>query len=374
MKFTCQRQELAEAVSICSKAASTKSSNPALEGILIKADRELIMTGYNLRISLRTELSADIVTSGSAVFNAKLFSDIVRALPDGPVTISVKESTATISAGASIMNISVLKAEDYPELPIVIYDYSFTMPQSVLKELIIGTIFSASDSELKPILTGTLFRFSDNNLEMAALDNFRLAIRRYTFKNEPPVKEELSFNVPATALRELERLMSDTDEVVTLSLAKRNIMFKIGPTVLTTNLIAGEFFNYSVMINAEATTTVEANVQELISSIERTSIIISERLRNHLKLNFDEELLRLSCVSSLGTSYDECSYITFSGSPVEIGFNSMYLLDALRACRNTEKVKLSLRTPVSPLIITPCDDSENPEEFLYLIVPVRLRA
>ncbi len=359
---------------MCTKAVASKSSNPALEGVLIKATDDLLLTGYNLKIALRTRLEADVQSKGSAVFNAKLFTDIIRSMPEGFITVSVKDSTATISCGASIMNISVLDPEDYPEIPAVLYEHSFSMPRKILKELIQGTIFSASDSEMKPILTGCLFKFIGNKLEVVALDNFRMAIRRYTFKDEAPLPNEMSFNVPATALREVDRLIDDSDETVTLSLARRNIMIKIDNTVLTTNLIAGEYMNYSVMLGTEPETELDISTSELISSIERTSIIINERLRNHLRLSFDEELVRLTCNSSLGTSYDECGYTNFNGKPIEIGFNSLYLLEALRACKPSERVRIQMKTPISPMIIRPLPDSEDPDEFLYLIVPVRLKA
>jgi len=373
MKFTCERHILVEALSTCTKAVASKSSNPALEGILIKADGDLLLTGYNLKICMRTSVEAEVQKPGSAVFNAKLFSDIIRSMPEGFVTVAVKDSTSTISCGASIMNISVINPDDYPEIPLILYEHNFSMPQKVLKELIQGTIFSASDSETKPVLTGCLFKFIGNKLEVVALDNFRMAIRRYTFKDETPLPNEMSFNVPATALREVERLIGDTDEHVTLSLAKRNIMFKVDNTTLMTNLIAGEYFNYPVMLGAEPETVVTVKTSDFISSIERTAIIINERLRDRVRLTFDEELVRLTCKSSLGTSYDECTYASFDGNKIEIGFNYVYLLEALRACKQSETIRLEMKTPLSPLIIKPTDDSEDPDEFIYLIVPVRLQ-
>ncbi len=368
MKFSCEKAILNEAISRALRAVSTKSTVSALEGILFHATTALNLTGFDLEIAIRTVAEANIIERGAVILNARLIADIVRKLPDNIVTVETDERfVATITCGPSRFTLNGLDPAQYPELPTVLREKGAVLPQNILKSMINGTIFSVSDNEAKPIITGCRFSIEGKTLTVTALDNYRLAVRREEISREDE-SDKLLFVVPGKTLREVERFLDENEESnVNLSLSRRHISFEMGETTLTSRLLEGEFVNYESIIPSESKLTVQANTNELIDSLDRVSLIINEKLKNYVKCDIKSDILKLSCQTAIGTSYDECS-VKLDGEPLCIGFNSRYLLDALRACRD-EEVVLSMSTDVSPCVITPLAG----DKFLYLILPVRMR-
>ncbi len=368
MKFSCEKAILNEAISRALRAVSTKSTVSALEGILFHATTALNLTGFDLEIAIRTVAEANVIERGAVILNARLIADIVRKLPDNIVTVETDERfVATITCGPSRFTLNGTDPAQYPELPTVLKEKGAVLPQNILKSMINGTIFSVSDNEAKPIITGCRFSIEEKTLTVTALDNYRLAVRREEISREDE-GERLLFVVPGKTLREVERFLDENEgSNVNLSLSRRHISFEMGETTLTSRLLEGEFVNYESIIPNESKLTVQANTNELIDSLDRVSLIINEKLKNYVKCDIKSDIMKLSCQTAIGTSYDECS-VKLDGEPLCIGFNSRYLLDALRACRD-EEVVLSMSTDVSPCVITPLAG----DKFLYLILPVRMR-
>ena len=169
-------------------------------------------------------------------------------------------------------------------------------------------------------------------------------------------------------IRRHERILGDDDEPVEIFPDQKNILFRIGGTTLITRLIEGEFLNYRAAIPNDFEHVVSIDPHELITSIERVSLIVSEKLKNPVRFHFDGNYVQLSCVTAIGKSYDECP-IDGSIEDLEIGFNNRYMLDALRAA-GTEKVLLQLKGALNPIVISPTEG----DKFTYLVLPVRLRA
>ena len=368
MKFSCEKALLQAAISTTSRAVSPKSSIPALEGILLEAGSDLRLTGYNLETGIRTIVPADIREEGTLVLGARLFGEIVRKLPDDIVTFQSENYMVNIKCGMSEFNILGTDPEEFPELPTVEYQNSLILPQSRLKAMISQTLFAVSDNESRPIHTGSLFEVDSNGLTIVSVDGYRLALRHEAIDKKEGA-ETFSFVVPGAALSEVEKICSDVDEPASVTQGARHVMFKEGDTMLVSRRLEGEFLAYRQAIPRNNTIHVEGETRALLSSIDRVSLIISDKLKSPLRCVFDSNLLKISTKTAIGDAYDECP-LSGDGGGLEIGFNNKYLMDALKAAP-ADKVRLELTTGVSPCVILPTEGEEN---FLYMVLPVRLKA
>ena len=180
MRFTCEKNQLLQGLNIASRTVAVKSSLSLIEGILCRAGNGIFLTGYNMETGITYEIDADVKEPGECILPAKLFGDIVRRLPEGPVTVVVDPAfKVSIRAGFASFTISAEDAEDYPELPDVNDGRPIQIPQSKLKELISGTIFAVADNQARPIHNGVKFEVSDTAVTTVAVDGFRLARRTY---------------------------------------------------------------------------------------------------------------------------------------------------------------------------------------------------
>ena len=368
MKFSCEKALLQAAISTTSRAVSPKSSIPALEGILLEAGSDLRLTGYNLETGIRTIVPADIREEGTLVLGARLFGEIVRKLPDDIVTFQSENYMVNIKCGMSEFNILGTDPEEFPELPTVEYQNSLILPQSRLKAMISQTLFAVSDNESRPIHTGSLFEVDSEGLTIVSVDGYRLALRHESIDKKEGA-ETFSFVVPGAALSEVEKICSDVDEPASVTQGARHVMFKVGDTMLVSRRLEGEFLAYRQAIPRNNTIHVEGETRALLSSIDRVSLIISDKLKSPLRCVFDSNLLKISTKTAIGDAYDECP-LSGDGGGLEIGFNNKYLMDALKAAP-ADKVRLELTTGVPPCVILPTEGEEN---FLYMVLPVRLKA
>ena len=368
MKFNCEKALLQAAIATASRAVSPKSSIPALEGILLEAGEELRLTGYNLETGIRTLVPADVLQTGSLVLGARLFGEIIRKLPDDMVTFQSDNYMVNIKCGMSEFNILATDPEEFPELPAVEYQNCIYLPQSRLKAMISQTLFAVSDNESRPIHTGSLFEADDTGLTIVSVDGYRLALRHEKLDAKEGA-ESFSFVVPGAALSEVEKICADSDKVATVVQGTRHVMFKVGPTTLVARRLEGEFLAYRQAIPRNNTIHVTGDTRALLSSIDRVSLIISDKLKSPLRCTFDHNVLKITTKTAIGDAYDECP-IDGDGTGLEIGFNDMCLRAALKG-GPADRVRLELTTGVSPCVILPAEGEEN---FLYMVLPVRLKA
>jgi len=368
MKFTCEKGQLLAAVNVSSRAAMPKSAVPSLEGLLIEAEESVSVSGYDLKTGIRSDVKADVSERGSIVINAKLLGDIIRKLPDDVVSLASDENFMTeIRCGTSEFSIMGMSAEDYPEIQSVDSGNAIYMKEKDLKSMIGQTNFAVSDNEARPIHTGALFELENEILTVVAVDGYRLALRC-----ERAAKAEvgtLSFVVPGTALTEVERIASDSDELARINVGPKHVMFTIGGTVLISRKLEGEFLNYRTSIPREGKYNITVSRAALVDSVERVSLIISDKFKSPVRCVFGKGVLKVSASTTLGRAADECP-TDGDGEGLEIGFNNRYILDALKAAP-ADSVRLMLSTGISPCIILPTGDNKN---FLYMVLPVRLRA
>ena len=368
MKFTCEKLLLLAAILTASRAAAAKSPVPLLEGLLLEVEEESVrISGYDLKTGIVTTVPAEVETTGGIVLNARLFGEIIRKMPGEYITMSVTSGfTAAITSESSEFEILGSPTSDYPELPTVDGQDSIEIGEALLKKMISQTNFAVSDNESRPIHTGALFEISGGLLTIVAVDGYRLALRCEFMENEDV--PSFSFVVPGTALSELEKITSEGEGTVTITLGPKYIMFSIGDTTLISRRLEGEFLNYKNSIPQTAKHHFKVFKSEMIAAVERVSLIISDKMKSPVRCIFDDGIIKLSSTSALGKANDECG-MQGDGEGLEIGLNDKYLIEALRAAP-ADEVVLEISSGVTPCVISPADDSSN---FLYMILPVRLK-
>lgn len=365
MNIFCNRQALIDAVGNVGHAVSGKSTLPALEGILLKAaGNSLFLAGYDLDMGITTTIEAGVREAGSIVLNARLFGDIVRRLPDDTVYIGTDEKlAATIKSGKSEFTIMGISADEYPEIPTVNDGAGFTFPQNTMKSMIRQTIYAVAQTDSRPVHTGIQFELENNTLRLVAVDGSRLAIRSEEIKTD----EQLKFVVPGKTMGEVLKLLSDEEAPLSLAVGKRHIVMEIDGYAVISRLLDGEFLPYKKAIPQQITTTVHVKTRELIDAVERASLVINDRIKSPLVSEFRDNQIILSCTTPLGSACDIIG-AEIEGNAEEMGFNSRFLLDALKNT-DTDEIKIELSGPLSPMKILPVSG----ESFLFLVLPVRLK-
>lgn len=367
MRFNCNKIELSEAISKVSSAVSVKSTIPALEGIKISvAPGELELTGYNLEMGIKTSIKAETQDSGEFVVSARLLNEFTRRMSGDIVSLEIDENLViTISCSATECSFSAMSAEEYPELPIVDSNRSFTVSQSILKSMITQTSFAASLNESKPILTGELFDIENGDFNMVAIDGFRLAIRC----EKTACPENFHFVVPRKALLEISTLIKDDagDKVCTVSTNDRHIIFEINNVLVISRLLEGTFHNYKLSIPSEYKTEVILNKKDFAASLERCSLIIDDKNKSAVCFETSGNSVKLSCKTGIGKVNDAIS-ADISGEAVKIGFNNKLMLDALRAA-DGDKLRIRLNGAMKVIELLPLEG----ESYIFLVMPIQLK-
>ena len=367
MRFTCEKSMLVTGLNITGRTVAQKSTLTVIEGILCRANDALSLTGYNMETAITFDIDADVPDPGECILPAKLFGDIIRRLPEGPVTVVVDDAfKVSIRAGYASFTISAEAADDYPELPDVNEGRAIRIPQNKLKELISGTLFAVSENQGRPIHTGVKFEVTDDSITAIAVDGFRLA--RRTFHPEEGTGRELSFVVPAAGLKEVEKILVDTEDNAAFTLGTKHILFQLGNATLVCRLLEGEFLDWRRVVPTNCPIKLVANVSDLASSVERVGLIVSEKYKSPVRCVFSHNELLMRTSTTIGAAEDKCS-IAGDGKELEIGFNVRYLADALKVVPS-EEVTLELTNGLSPIVLTPVDDKKD---FAYMILPVRIK-
>ena len=367
MRFTCEKSMLVTGLNIAGRAVAQKSSLSVIEGILCKAGLGLSLTGYNMETAITFDIEAEVTDPGQCILPAKLFGDIVRRLPEGPVTVVVDDSfKVSIRAGYASFTISAESAEDYPELPDVNSGRPIRIPQNKLKELISGTIFAVSENQGRPIHTGVKFEVTNDSITTIAVDGFRLA--RRTWHPEENTQRELSFVVPAAGLKEVEKIVTDCDDMASFTLGTKHILFQVGNATLVCRLLEGEFLDWRRVVPTHCPVKLVANVGDLSSSVERVGLIVSEKYKSPVRCVFSHNELLMRTSTTIGAAEDRCT-IAGDGKELEIGFNVRYLADALKVVPS-EEVTLELTNGLSPIVLTP---AEEKYDYSYMVLPVRIK-
>lgn len=366
MRLICEQSSLSTAVTNVQRAVSSKTTIPALEGILIRAENgQIKLCGYDLEIGITTTIDAEIIEDGAIVVNAKLFGDIVRRLPDDKIDIETDDKYITyISSGEVKYQIVGMYPGEFPDLPGFDEIDDITIQSSLLKNMIKQTIFATSDDLSRMVYTGALFEFENNVFNIVAIDGIKMAIR----KEAVDYDKSSRFIVPKKALNEILKLGSDDeDENIRIITGQRHAVFKIKNYSIFTRLIEGTFIDYKQTIPQTINTEAFVVVRDFINSVERMSLLTSEKIKSPIRLNFTEEKIDLSCSTTIGKATDIIK-TPVKGSEIEIGFSNKHLLEALRNT-DADVVKIELTDSSTAMKITPAEG----DSFLFIVVPMLLQ-
>ena len=367
MKIICSKSNLVKGVGIVSKAVPSKTTMPILECILIDATTDIIkFTANDMELGIETIVEGDILRKGMIAIDARIFSEIVRKLPDNEVIIEADENLqTTITCEKAKFNISSKAGDEFSYLPYVEKNETITLSQFTLKEIIRQTIFSIADNDSNKLMTGELFQIEGNMLRVVSLDGHRISIRKTELKESYGPRKVV---VPGKTLMEVSKILSgEVDSDVIISFTNNHIVFEFDNTVVVSRLIEGEYFRIDQMLSSDYETKVKINKKELLNCIDRATLLVKEGDKKPIIINILDEVMELKIKSQIGTM-DEEILISKEGKDLLIGFNPKFLIDALRVI-DDEEITLYLMNPKAPCFI-----KDDKEMYVYLILPVNFNA
>lgn len=365
MKIICSKSNLLYGVNIVSKAVPTRTTMAILECILIDASAgEIKLTANDMELGIETKIEGEIEERGIIALDAKVFSDIVRKLPDNEVVIETDSSfKTTITCEKAKFNIPGKSGEDFAYLPMIEKDEPLTISQYTLKEMIRQTIFSIAVNENNKLMTGELFEIKNNCLKVVSLDGHRISIRKMSLKKDYSDRKVV---VPGKTLSEISKILSgEVDDQVSIYFTKNHILFEFDQTMVVSRLIEGEYFRIDQMLSSDYETKLKINKKEFLDCIDRATLLVREVDKKPIIINITDDDMELRIDSAMGSMNEEID-IEKEGKDIMIGFNPKFLIDALRVI-DDETVTIYLVNPKAPCFIR--DDEEN---YTYLILPVNI--
>lgn len=363
MKIICSRSDLLHGVNIVSKAVPTRTTMAILECILIDASaNEIKLTANDMELGIETRIEGTIEERGIIAIDAKIFSEIVRKLPDNNITIETDAAfQMMITCEKARFNIAGRSGDDFSYLPYIEKNETIIMSQFTLKEVIRQTIFSIADNDNNKIMTGELFEIQDNMLKVVSLDGHRISIRNIELKDHNDAKKVI---VPGKTLQEVSKILpGSSEDEVHVFLTENHIVFEFDKTTVVSRLIEGEYFRIEQMLSSDYETKLKINRRELLDCIDRATLLVKEGDKKPIIMNITDESMELKMNSFLGSMKEEIDIVK-EGKDILIGFNPKFFIDALRVI-DDEEVTLYMVNPKAPCFIK---DEEG--SFIYLILPV----
>ena len=367
MKLICSKSNLLHGVNIVSKAVPTRTTMAILECILIDASAyEIKLTANDMELGIETKIEGEIAERGVIALDAKIFSEIVRKLPDSDVTIETDASfKTTITCEKAKFNIVGKSGDDFSYIPYIERNEPIVMSQFTLKEVIRQTIFSIADNDNNKLMTGELFEIEENDLKVVSLDGHRISIRNIELKNNYSHKKVV---VPGKTLQEVSKILpGSAEDEVSIFLTDNHIVFEFENTTVVSRLIEGEYFNIEQMLSSDYETKVKINKRELLDCIDRATLLVKEGDKKPIIMNITDGTMELKINSFIGSMNEDID-IAKEGKDILIGFNPKFFIDALRVI-DEEEVTLYMVNPKAPCFIK--DDEGT---FIYLILPVNFNA
>lgn len=367
MKLICSKSNLLHGVNIVSKAVPTRTTMAILECILIDASaNEIKLTANDMELGIETKIEGEIAERGVIALDAKIFSEIVRKLPDSDVVIETDASfKTTITCEKAKFNIVGKSGDDFSYIPYIERNEAITLSQFTLKEVIRQTIFSIADNDNNKLMTGELFEIEENHLKVVSLDGHRISIRNIELKNNYEHKKVV---VHGKTLQEVSKILpGSAEENVNMFLTDNHIVFEFDDTTVVSRLIEGEYFKIEQMLSSDYETKVKINKRELLDCIDRATLLVKEGDKKPIIMNVTDGNMELKINSFIGSMNEDIDIVK-DGKDILIGFNPKFFIDALRVI-DEEEVSLYMVNPKAPCFIK---DDEG--KFIYLILPVNFNA
>ena len=367
MKLVFTKSNLNKAVGIVMKAVPTRTTMNILECILIDATtNEIKFTGNDMELGIETIVEGEIIEKGKIAIDAKLFSEIVRKLPDNDITLTTdSNNNALITCEKSKFNIAGKSGDDFSYLPAIIKDKMITLSQFQLKEVINQTIFSIAINDNNKMMTGELFEVNEGTLKVVGLDGHRIAIRNIKLEGR---SDDVRVVIPGKTLQEISKILNaDAESFVNIYFTNNHVLFEFDQTHVVSRLIEGDYFKISQMLSNDYETKVSINKKEFLDYIDRANLLIREGDKKPIIINILNGLLQVNVNSAIGALNEDID-IDKEGKDIMIGFNPKFLMDALRVI-DDENVTMYLVNHKSPCFIR-----DKEEKYIYLILPVNFTA
>ena len=381
MKIIFNKQTVSAAVTPLMCAVSGKSTLNSIEGILIEAQKPDLctLTTYDLEKGMRITIEAKVIEEGSFIVNAQKFNQTLKVMDGEEILLTVDDNlVASIESGKSFHRMNALAGSDFPILPTLKSEQSFTVSQGILKKMIGKVSYAMGINDQRPVLNGAYFEVKEGSLMVVSCDSFKVA----KCKKETDVqnssaegkKLDFSFIIPVKTVGELSRMLDDDeDETVQIFMTRKNIIFIFGELTFFSRLVDGRYIDYERVLRKDHKISIEVNKAELLSALERAALITEERIANTVRssVRFDlaNGILKILANSTAGSTYDEIE-VPHEGDPILIAFNNRWLIDSVKAC-GTDKLKIYLTSPLTGINIEPLEKEEGIEEE-YMLLPVRM--
>ena len=365
MKITCEQASLAKGVNIVSKAVPVRSTMPILECILIDASTNRItMTGNDMELGIETVVEGTIEERGVVALDAKFFAELIRKIPNAPVTIETDETWhTTITCEKTVVRVPGKSGEDFAYIPVIPRNNPVVISQMGLRDLIRQTTFAAALNNNNKLMTGEYMEIVDSRLKAVTLDGNRIAIRNVVLGTEA---DDSACVVPVKALNEVGKILDGgADDLVNIYFTENHVIFEFNDTTVVSRLIDGEYFKIDHMISSDFVTKMTCNKKALLDSIDRSTIMSREADKKPIVFRIEGQTLSMSIESIYGTMNEEME-VAKEGADMIIGFNPKYLIDALRVI-DDEDITFYLLNTKSPAIIK--DDEGN---YTYVVLPINI--
>lgn len=380
MKIIIDRDKLISALTPALGFNISKNTVSYADGVLLECpgDPELPgtvrVTSYDLDKGMRTSVEAEVIEEGKSIINTQKLMQIVRALPSGKITVTVDDKyRAVIEGGSSRFEINAGRGEDFPMLPKLSGDKRYVLPQYRLRMIVNSVLFAVGNNDQRIAFNGAFLKIEGSKLTVVGCDGNRLAIAEMDAPDED--SPEAAVIVPAKILTELMKAVKDSEDDMTMMIARKHIIFEIGAFVYFARMIDSEYINYQRIIPDESKMHAFISLDAFREAIERASLVTDDKLGGKavVKLDFSDNLLKISSVSTGGSIYEEIP-AALDGGDLNIAFNCRFLLDALRACPSfVTTLKISMNGPLMGICIEDGSASDETKEirFVDFLMPVR---
>jgi len=365
MKFICDKDILNECVNTVSKAIDPANVKELLRGIKIDADEELTFFATDNEISLETWAEANVKEKGSLVIDGRIFSDIVKRMPEGNITFeTVSQSEVKISGGEVSLSLLYLSSDGFPYMERVEDGKAIKIYSKDLKNVIKYTVFAPDAESSMPILNGIKFEIKNSSMRAVGLNRYRMAMRNQIIP-ETGI-DYMEFVAPAKMLNDLNKILKDDDKIVTISLKDDVVMFEFERTTVTTRLLEGEFIDYNRLIPKETKVKFRIDYDKIAQSVDRAAVIINyDDPKIPIIFDIKNGVLNIDCFTKRGQIHDKISIDT--DAELKIGLGAKLLTDAIRAI-DTNEIYFEFKDEKSPCKIMPVEG----DSFLYIVQPRQL--
>jgi len=365
MKFRCDGLELSEAISVVSKAISSKTTSQILEGIKMVCDNDkLILTATDLEMSVEKTIRAEVENAGETVVPGRLFGEYIKKLTNEQIECELNErNQLRIAYTDSEGHLQCMEISEFPQIREVEKNDFFEISKEDFKSLINNVYYAVAQDDSRPILKGILIETNGTNIRAVAVDGCRLSIANKSLINSTA---DFKIIVPGKNIYEIMKMMGNEGNIK-IYVHSNNIMVDLGDTIVVNRLIDGQFINYRQIVPKDFGTVVTVNKEQLEDAIDRASVLSKIDKNNLVKFDIREKNLMLTSNSEIGNTKENIT-VGVKGNDLNISFNSKYFSDCLRVIDNPY-VKMNLNSAIQPCVITPCEG----DDFVFLILPVKAR-